>query len=90
MPELPEVQSIINDLEKVLKGKIMQSVDCYYPGTVIADEPLKANPFPARVWDIKRRGKYIIILLDIFIFRHIIIIYQSLSTILHSRIYSKL
>ncbi len=64
MPELPEVQSIINDLEKVLKGKIMQSVDCYYPGTVIADEPLKANPFPARVWDIKRRGKYIIITLE--------------------------
>ncbi len=35
MPELPEVQSIINDLGKVLKGKTIKTIECYYSGTVI-------------------------------------------------------
>lgn len=48
MQELPEVQSIINDLEKVLKGKTIKTIECYYPGTVITNCLPEDNPFPIR------------------------------------------
>ena len=63
MPELPEVETIVKGLEEVLKGKIINSLECYYPGTVIFDANIKAKPFPAKVLELSRRGKYIIITL---------------------------
>jgi formamidopyrimidine-DNA glycosylase len=64
LPELPEVQSIVNDLDKVLKGKVITAIESYYPTTMITDASLIENPFPAKVMAINRRGKYIILLLE--------------------------
>ncbi|HRS61213.1 MAG TPA: bifunctional DNA-formamidopyrimidine glycosylase/DNA-(apurinic or apyrimidinic site) lyase [Candidatus Cloacimonas sp.] len=79
MPELPEVQSIINDLEKVLKGKTIKTIECYYSGTVITNCLPEDNPFPIRALAIKRRGKYIIIMLE-----------KDIALIIHLRMTGKL
>jgi len=64
MPELPEVETIVKGLKKVLKGKVINSLECYYPGTIIYDTDIEATPFPAKVLELCRRGKYIIITLE--------------------------
>lgn len=64
MPELPEVQTVLDGVARVLKGKSITEVELYYPGTVIIDPTLEHDPFPARLDKAERRGKYMILHLD--------------------------
>lgn len=79
MPELPEVQTVLNGLEKALQGKTILSLECFYPGTVITDPSLDFDPFPARPVSFIRRGKYMLIHLD-----------SGISLIIHLRMTGKL
>lgn len=65
MPELPEVQTIVNDLEKTIPGKKIDA--CH----IIRNSIIRGNPddFQKRVqnrsvWNISRKGKYILITLS--------------------------
>lgn len=64
MPELPEVQTVLDGFAEVIKGKQILDLECYYPGTVILDPELPEKPFPARMTSVLRRGKYMIINLE--------------------------
>lgn len=64
MPELPEVQTVLEGFVKAISGKTIESLDCYYPGTVILDPALGNDPFPAKLQSAVRRGKYMIFNLD--------------------------
>ena len=64
MPELPEVQTILNGLEKELKGKIIEGLDSYHNRTLLRDKELSTPPFPAIIIDLERRGKFILIHLE--------------------------
>jgi len=79
MPELPEVQTVLNGLEKALQGKTILSLECFYQGTVIIDPSLDFDPFPARPVSFVRRGKYMLIHLD-----------SGISLIIHLRMTGKL
>lgn len=63
MPELPEVETIVNDLRPRLVGRTIQGVEVGWPGTIAALEPaeLTRRLVGKRVVDIARRGKNIII-----------------------------
>ena len=65
MPELPEVQTVLDGVSQVLEGKSLTGLECYYPGTVIVDPLLDRDPFPARLIKAERRGKYMILHLEI-------------------------
>jgi len=62
MPELPEVQTVLDGVKSVLKGRAITGVECYYPGTLIRDD--MPDPFPAAFVSAYRRGKYMILQLD--------------------------
>ena len=79
MPELPEVQTVLDGVTGVLEGKILSGLECYYPGTVIIDPLLDHDPFPARLAKAERRGKYMILHLD-----------SSACIIIHLRMTGKL
>ncbi|MCB5286367.1 MAG: bifunctional DNA-formamidopyrimidine glycosylase/DNA-(apurinic or apyrimidinic site) lyase [Candidatus Cloacimonetes bacterium] len=79
MPELPEVQTVLDGLAEVLESKSITGLECYYPGTVIVDPDLDRDPFPARLSKAERRGKYMILHLD-----------SSASIIIHLRMTGKL
>lgn len=79
MPELPEVQTIIDGVTTELKGKQIHGLDCFYPGTVIKDPELPQEVFPAKFISSRRRGKYIILNLS-----------GGLSVIVHLRMTGKL
>ncbi|HNX36841.1 MAG TPA: bifunctional DNA-formamidopyrimidine glycosylase/DNA-(apurinic or apyrimidinic site) lyase [Candidatus Cloacimonadota bacterium] len=64
MPELPEVQTVLDGFAKVVEGHTITALECYYPGTVIMDENVTGDVFPARVIHNRRRGKYMILSLD--------------------------
>jgi formamidopyrimidine-DNA glycosylase len=64
MPELPEVQTVLNGLIEVLQDKTLCGVESYYPGTLIIDPELEDDVFPAKLVQAERRGKYIILHLD--------------------------
>ena len=61
MPELPEVQTVLDGVVKALKGKTINGLECFYPGTVIREQELNGEPFPARLKAHERRGKYMIL-----------------------------
>jgi len=61
MPELPEVQTVLDGVTEYLKDKEIRGLDCFYPGTVVKDPELAKNPFPARLNGHERRGKYMIL-----------------------------
>jgi len=61
MPELPEVQTVLDGVTEYLKDKEIRGLDCFYPGTVVKDPELAKNPFPARLNSHERRGKYMIL-----------------------------
>jgi len=79
MPELPEVQTVLNGLATVLQNKQISSLECFYPGTVILDCELGGDAFPARATEFIRRGKYMLIHLD-----------SGASFIIHLRMTGKL
>lgn len=64
MPELPEVQTVLDGLWQVIQGRKIRSVECFYPGTLILDQSLERDVFPAKVVQASRRGKYMILELD--------------------------
>lgn len=79
MPELPEVQTVLDGVADVLQGKSLTGLECYYPGTVIIDPGLEHDPFPAKLAKAERRGKYMILHLD-----------SSACIIIHLRMTGKL
>jgi len=79
MPELPEVQTVLNGLVKTLSHRKITGLDCFYPGTVIRDPAIREDPFPAKVVGTARRGKYIILNLE-----------RNHSLIIHLRMTGKL
>lgn len=79
MPELPEVQTVLNGLQKAISGKAIKDIDTYYPGTVIYSDDLPEGLFPRRLTGFERRGKYILIGLE-----------GGLSLIIHLRMTGKL
>ncbi len=60
MPELPEVQTIINGLNKIVISKTISSIIEKRQGTFIFDDDLKICEF-GKIESAERRGKYIII-----------------------------
>ncbi len=79
MPELPEVQTVLDGVAEVLDDKSITGLECYYDGTVIIDPALGCDPFPAKLSRAERRGKYMILHLD-----------SSASIIIHLRMTGKL
>ncbi len=79
MPELPEVETVLNGVAKELKGKEIRGLDCFYPGTVVRDPELPDQIFPAKFLTHRRRGKYMILELE-----------GGISVIVHLRMTGKL
>ena len=69
MPELPEVQTVVNSLKSKLPGKIIQSVKCPngYTGVFENGSLQKYNNFlnSKKLQSIYRRGKFIVIELNL-------------------------
>ena len=68
MPELPEVQTVVNSLKPKLPGKIIQSVKCPngYTGVFENGSLQKYNNFliGQKIQSVYRRGKFIVIELN--------------------------
>ncbi|HOY84465.1 MAG TPA: bifunctional DNA-formamidopyrimidine glycosylase/DNA-(apurinic or apyrimidinic site) lyase [Candidatus Syntrophosphaera sp.] len=79
MPELPEVQTVLDGVANELKGKEIRGLDCFYPGTVVRDPELPGQVFPAKFLSHRRRGKYMILELE-----------GGISVIIHLRMTGKL
>lgn len=77
MPELPEVQTVVDDLKAALPvNAVITDIKIYWPKTVtdFAPEIFRKTLSGRKILDIKRRAKYIVIDLD-----------QSLHLIVHLR-----
>ncbi len=61
MPELPEVQTVLNGVVEYLKPRRIQGLECFYPGTVRIDPRVGKKPFPASLEGHARRGKYMLL-----------------------------
>ncbi|PKN72694.1 MAG: bifunctional DNA-formamidopyrimidine glycosylase/DNA-(apurinic or apyrimidinic site) lyase [Candidatus Cloacimonetes bacterium HGW-Cloacimonetes-3] len=79
MPELPEVQTVLDGFVKAIGGTSIEGLECYYPGTVIFDADLPDTAFPAKMTTHKRLGKYMHVHLD-----------SGCSLIIHLRMTGKL
>lgn len=77
MPELPEVQTVVNDLANLIIGKTINQIEEFYPNTlrITCDE----TNYCSQVSALQRRGKYILILLK-----------NDFSIIVHLRMTGKL
>lgn len=64
MPELPEVQTVLNGVAGVLSTRRIEGLECLYPGTVIIASNVGEKPFPAQVTSHLRRGKYMLLRLS--------------------------
>ncbi|NLA78204.1 MAG: bifunctional DNA-formamidopyrimidine glycosylase/DNA-(apurinic or apyrimidinic site) lyase [Erysipelothrix sp.] len=65
MPELPEVQTVIATLMRQIKGKTITDVHVITPSIIQQDvETFKHALLQQTIIDIKRRGKYIILILE--------------------------
>ena len=64
MPELPEVQTVLDGLAATIANKSITGIECYYPGTHISKSDLPDSCFPAKVTTFIRRGKYMILELN--------------------------
>jgi formamidopyrimidine-DNA glycosylase len=65
MPELPEVETIVRELQPFLQGKQIQAIDILWPNSV-AGEPaeLSEKLINQKITQVFRRGKYICVNLD--------------------------
>ncbi len=79
MPELPEVQTVLDGVARELEGREIRGLDCFYPGTVVKDPELPEKVFPAKFLSQQRRGKYMILHLE-----------RGISVIIHLRMTGKL
>ncbi len=64
MPELPEVQTVVNGLQDWLVDRQILNLECHYNGTVRFSPASSESSLPAKVTSVERRGKYIIINLE--------------------------
>lgn len=67
MPELPEVESVKNGLNKIVKGKTIQSVDVYWPRIINFTKGPKAfsdQLSGQTIQTVERRGKFLLFYLD--------------------------
>jgi formamidopyrimidine-DNA glycosylase len=60
MPELPEVETIVRELNECLKGKVVLEIEELYPGTVVLLTE-QEDCTPRTVIKVGRKGKYIVI-----------------------------
>ncbi|MDD2331993.1 MAG: bifunctional DNA-formamidopyrimidine glycosylase/DNA-(apurinic or apyrimidinic site) lyase [Candidatus Cloacimonetes bacterium] len=79
MPELPEVQTVLNGLAEALNGIELISLKCLYPNTVRYVGLEHDEVLPDKVIGLERRGKYLILHLK-----------RSHSLIIHLRMTGKL
>lgn len=65
MPELPEVETIKNSLQPLLKDEIIRKVDVYYPGILrnMGSEEFASTAKDRCIKSVQRRGKYLLITL---------------------------
>lgn len=77
MPELPEVQTVVNDLSKIIVDKEISSIEEYYPNTLRIE--CEESNYCSKVLAVERRGKYILILL-----------HNAFAIIVHLRMTGKL
>jgi len=65
LPELPEVQTIVNDLRKSIRGWSVADFYSLWEKNVAGDlKSFKKNIVGKKIKDVKRKGKYILIELD--------------------------
>lgn len=64
MPELPEVETIVNDLKPILNGAVFWEFISEFPRILVAEEGLRERARGAKVESVERRGKFINIFLD--------------------------
>ncbi|MEA2006737.1 MAG: DNA-formamidopyrimidine glycosylase [Patescibacteria group bacterium] len=65
MPELPEVQTVVSDLRKSIRGWMVADFSSLWEKNVSAGMKIfKKEIFGAKISDVKRKGKYILIELD--------------------------
>lgn len=79
MPELPEVQTVLEGFIEAVGKTPIKALDCFYPGTVILDPELGEVVFPAAIKAHRRFGKYMTIALE-----------SGYSLIIHLRMTGKL
>lgn len=77
MPELPEVQTIINELKEIIIHKNIEKIRSFRDGTIVSNGI--DVPFGSEIIAIERLGKYIVINLD-----------NTVSLIIHLRMTGKL
>ena len=66
MPELPEVETIRRDLQKLVKGEKISGFECLFEGAIICDsiKAFKKNLIGNRISKIERKGKYLLLYLS--------------------------
>ena len=64
MPELPEVETVVNSLDKTLPGHTIRNFTVYYPKIISKHSLRKKEIINSKILSITRRAKYIIINLD--------------------------
>ncbi len=77
MPELPEVETIVRQLQKKIRGRKITKIEIY--DTAVVGPKLKNIP-PAKITNVWRRAKYIIMELDD---RHFIITHLGMTGHFH-------
>lgn len=60
MPELPEVQTVVDQLRNVILGQKIRAVDVFY-SRICEDQDLNAFLENQQIIDVFRRGKYIVV-----------------------------
>jgi formamidopyrimidine-DNA glycosylase len=64
MPELPEVETIVRELQPILSGKTIANIQVLWPRTVYDEEKAFTTALTQnRIVNVQRRGKYICFLL---------------------------
>ncbi len=73
MPELPEVETVRRGLEKLILGKIIQSVEVKYPKMIQTDLDAFRQDLPGQeIRTMGRRGKYLLFYLtDLVLISHL-------------------
>lgn len=79
MPELPEVQTVLEGFIEAVGKTPIKALDCFYPGTVILDPELGEDVFPSAIKAHRRLGKFMTIALE-----------SGYSLIIHLRMTGKL
>ena len=70
MPELPEVETVKNTLKRLVLNKTIRKVNVMYEDIIEypSIKDFKYNLIGEKITDIKRRGKWLMFILDNYIF----------------------